>query len=128
MLTVVAVANDGRVGLSRGAPNGLLSWRAGDEPSPASWRDFGGRLPDGAVRSPDETLAAGPDLVVRDTRTGERTSLDLPIDHRWRVMAWADDEHVLVARAMDDGVAPEVVSCDAATGACSQAPDVPVNS
>src|SRR5687767_1666760 len=67
--TVVAVANDGRVGLTQGSWKGLLSWRAGDEPAPASWRDFGGRLSDGAVRSPDETQAAGPDLVVRDTRT-----------------------------------------------------------
>jgi hypothetical protein len=117
MLTVVAVANDGRVGLTHGAPSSLMSWRAGDDPAPASWRDFGGRLPDGAVRSPDETMAAGPDLVVRDTRTGERTSLDLPIDHRWRVMAWEDDSHVLVARGHDDA-APEVVRCEAATGGC----------
>jgi hypothetical protein len=116
MLTVVAVANDGRVGLTRGAPSSLLSWRAGDEPAPASWRDFGGRLPDGAIRSPDETLTAGPDLVVRDTRTGERTPLDLPPDARWSVSAWEDDDHVLVSRTLGSG--EDVVRCDAANGAC----------
>jgi hypothetical protein len=115
--TVVAVANDGRVGLIQGSGKGLLSWRAGDEPAPASWRDFGGRLPEGAVRSPDETLAAGPDLVVRDTRTGERTVLDLPALERWGVRAWEDDDHVLVARG-GDGAAPEVLRCEAATGMC----------
>jgi hypothetical protein len=124
MLRVVAVTNDGRVGLTRGAPSSLLSWRAGDEPVPASWRDFGGRLPEGAVRSPDETMAAGPDLVVRDTRTGERTPLDLPADHRWSVRAWEDDDHVLVSRTIGSG--EEIVRCDATTGVCAEPPDAPV--
>ena len=112
-VTVVTVANDGRVGLTQGSERGLLSWRAGDGPAPASWRDFGGRLPDGAVRSPDETLAAGPDLIVRDTRTGERTALDLPADGGWSVRRWEDDEHVVVSR--EDR---EVARCDATSGAC----------
>jgi hypothetical protein len=115
--TVVAVANDGRVGLTQGSRSGLLSWRAGDEPAPASWRDFGGHLPDGAVRSPDETRAAGPDLVVRDTRTGERTTLDLATDPRWAVRAWQDDDTVLVAHG-DVDTAPVVARCEATTGVC----------
>ncbi|MEO6510615.1 MAG: hypothetical protein ABIO16_06465, partial [Nocardioides sp.] len=114
---VAVVANDGRVGLEQGPQSGVLVWRAGDEPAPASWRDFGDRLPDGAIRSPDETLAAGPDTTVRDLRTGGRTTLDLPLDRRWSVRMWSDDDHVLVARG-EDGPAPVVVSCDVATGEC----------
>jgi hypothetical protein len=116
MLRVASVANDGRVALTDDGDQ-VWMWRAGDDPVLASWRDFGGRLPDGAVLSPDETRAAGPDLVVRDTRTGERTALDLPADQRWTVRAWEDDGHVLVTRG-DDGAAPEVVRCDARSGAC----------
>jgi hypothetical protein len=109
---VTVVANDGRVALTDGGDE-LLMWRAGDDPVPASWRDFGGRLPDGAVRSPDETLAAGPGPEVRDVRTGERTALRLPDDdRRWTVRMWADDTHVLVSRGND------VISCDVSTGEC----------
>jgi hypothetical protein len=111
-VVVAVVANDGRVALDRGRGLGVLVWRAGDEPVPASWRDFAGRPREGAVRSPDETLAAGPDLVVRDLRTGERTPLDVPPDTSWSVRMWADDGHVLLARG------DEVVSCDATTGEC----------
>jgi len=53
---------------------------------------------------------------VRDMRTGERTPLDLPIDHRWRVRVWEDDDHVLVSRTLGPG--EDLVRCEAATGMC----------
>jgi hypothetical protein len=117
-VAVAVVANDGRVALDHGPGGAVLMWRAGDDPVPASWRDFGGPPKDGAIRSPDETLAAGPDLVIRDLRTGERTTLKLTPDRRWSVRMWADDVHVLVARG-GEGSTPDVVSCDATTGECA---------
>jgi hypothetical protein len=121
-VVVAAVANDGRVALTDGGDQ-VWMWRAGDDPVPASWRDFGGRRALDEVVSPDETRSVGADLVVRDLRTGERTPLDLTADRRWAVRMWAvrmwaDDSHVLVARASETG-APDVVSCDATTGACT---------
>lgn len=111
-LVVADVANDGRVAL---VTRTLLSWRAGDEPAPASWRDFGGHVPSGGVVSPDETLVAGPGLQVRDRRTGERVDLDVAEGERWAVVAWEDDAHVLVR-----GPAGDVRRCDAATGDCGR--------
>jgi hypothetical protein len=95
-------------------------WRAGDDPVPASWRDFGGRRELDEVLSPDEMRSVGADLVVRDRRTGERTPLDLTGDRRWAARMWADDDHVLVVRGSGAGP-PDVVSCDATTGACGPA-------
>ena len=62
-------------------------------------------------------MAAGPDLVVRDTRTGERTALDLPADGGWSVRMWEDDDTVVVSRADR-----EIARCDATTGACTLTP------
>ena len=113
---VAAVANDGRVALTDGGDQ-VWMWRAGDDPVPASWRDFGGRRELDEVLSPDETRSVGADLVVRDVRTGQRTPLGLPHDRTWTVRMWADDQHVLVARRTA-GKPSDVVSCDTTTGVC----------
>jgi hypothetical protein len=121
---VLAVANDGRVALGDGGDR-LSMWRAGDDPVPASWRDFGGPgIRDGVV-SPDESRVATTqkpgEVLVRDLRTGEKQVLDVPGPGGWRVAAWADAVHVLLARG-EEGVRPDVVSCDATTGDCGDTP------